>query len=106
MHFKSRLRESNLCAVSLLDALSHNAGEEFSCRLNSATAIGDESAGDAAEDERLELLGGIAGEIRELAATGDLGQARVYVGLLRHLAGGAISAAASIQQETLSSDWN
>jgi hypothetical protein len=103
---KSRLRESNLCAVSLLDALSHNAGEELSCRLNSATTIIGGPAADAAEDERLELLGGIAGEIRELAATGDLGRARVYVGLLRHLAGGAISAGASLQRETLSSDWN
>ena len=106
MPFKSCLRESNLCAVSLLDALSHDAGDDFSCRLSSATAFSGASAGDAAEDERLELLGGIAGEIQDLAAAGDLRHARVYVGLLRHLAGAAISAQASAQRETPSSDWN
>lgn len=110
MASRSPLRNSNLCAVSLLDALNRPSAGDLARRLENALELGHSSAEDTEEGERIELLGGIARQIRDLAAAGNLEQAGVYIDLLRHLAAPAafhvISIAASTQRETPSSGWN
>lgn len=111
MAYKSGMYDSNRCALSLLDALRRQRSEDLALGLNTAAELGRSGAEDTAEGERIELLGGIASEIRELAASGGLEDADVYIGLLRHLAAPAAagrfsSAAASIQRGRPSSDWN
>jgi hypothetical protein len=59
-----------------LDAALHSA-ERLSAERNGLSAD---------EEERLELLGGIAGQMRRDMAQGDIAQPETYRRLLRHLA--------------------
>jgi hypothetical protein len=107
MALKFALRESNLRAASLLEALNPEGSSELDGRLESAAALDSKPVEDTAESERLELLAGIAAEIRGLIAADHMERAGVYIGLLRGLAEpGPTSIGASTQQGTLSSDWN
>jgi hypothetical protein len=85
-----------------LQALSDEDNRELAKRLETAASLDGGRAADAAEGERMELLAGIAGELRGMIGAEGLAAAGVYIDLLQHLAAPAagaraISAAASLQ---------
>jgi hypothetical protein len=88
MRFQSRLSHSNLCALGILHAL-RCASDDLTERLNEATSLEQdrELARDNAEEERIELLGGVARELRTMLSSRGITDAQVYIDLLEHLAG-------------------
>jgi hypothetical protein len=89
LHFS----KSTACAAAILKAWRDNDLEQLSQKLIKATILDTDlpEPSAAGECERRELLGGIAGEIRGIVATGRIEEAAVYLPLLRHLANPLIS---------------
>jgi hypothetical protein len=74
---------SAICAADILQAWHENDQD----RLNRKLAAPDfEPSGNSHECERLELLDGIATQIRSSIASGQVQEASVYIPLLQHLA--------------------
>lgn len=82
--------KSAICAANILDAWLENEPEKLNRRLVTGAAAELESVTDSDERERLELLDGIATEIRGFLATGQAQSAGVYLSLLHHLAEPAV----------------
>jgi hypothetical protein len=80
------LSNSILCAAAILASWHENNLEKLQRTLADAATLPTGSADSAGEGERLELLAGIASEMRRMIASGEVQQATVYAPLLRHLA--------------------
>jgi hypothetical protein len=73
-------------ATCILEAWQQQDFALFRSGLNQISAIPVTEQLTSEERERIDLLRGIASEMGGIAAHGDSGEARVYLGLLRHLA--------------------
>ena len=80
---------SAICATDILEAWREDDREQLNRNLAKGVASNFEPRGNSHECERLELLDGIAAQIRCSIASGRVQDARVYLPLLRHLAGPA-----------------
>lgn len=78
--------------MEILDAWRENDLEQLRRELTTAAGMGCPAVGDPDECERVELLGGIAEEMREMVASGHMDGAHVYFSLLNHLAEPAVTA--------------
>lgn len=78
------MSRSAACATDILEAWRENDPEQLNIELAKGSAPELASSENWHERERLELLGGIATEIKSSIASGQ--DAGVYLGLLRHLA--------------------
>jgi hypothetical protein len=82
------MTRSALCATGILDAWRENDQEQLNRELAKGSAPEFAFDENCHERERLELLDGIATEIKSSIASGR--DAGVYLGLLRHLAKPAV----------------
>jgi hypothetical protein len=85
------LSSSTICAAAILVAWREHNVENLSLNLANATALDIEAAASAGEGERLELLDGIAIQMRGLMAAGQIQEATVFIPLLCHLAAPVIA---------------
>ena len=81
--------DSTTCATGILDAWSQNDLNLLYSELDRAASLDAPPVMGADEHERIELLEGIASEMRGMVAGGRMEGASVYFDLLRHLAGTA-----------------
>jgi hypothetical protein len=77
---------SAICAADILEAWRENDPEHLKQELANGATPDFEPCGNSHECERLELLDGIATQIRRSIASGNVQDAGVYIRLLRHLA--------------------
>jgi hypothetical protein len=73
-------------ANGILEAWSEKNLPRFRDELENASSLDAADSLPPEERERTELVAGIAAEMRGIVASGDLDEADVYLGLLRHLA--------------------
>lgn len=74
------------CAADILEAWRENDREQLNRRLAKDATTDFDPNGNAYECERLELLDGIATQLRCSIASGHAQDANVYIPLLQHLA--------------------
>ena len=77
---------SAICATDILEAWRDDDREQLNRNLAKGVTPDFEPNGNSHECERLELLDGIAAQIRCSIASGRVQDASVYLPLLRHLA--------------------
>jgi hypothetical protein len=75
-----------ICAADILKAWLQNDRKQLNQKLATDATADIEPARDSHERERMELLNGIATEMRNSIASGQEQAAGVYISLLRHLA--------------------
>jgi hypothetical protein len=80
------MSSSAICAADILEAWRENDREQLNRRLAQDATPDLEPSRNSHECERLELLDGIAAQIRYSIASGHVQDASVYIPLLRHLA--------------------
>lgn len=80
------MSSSAICAADILEAWRENDREQLNRELVKDAPPDFEPCRNSHECERLELLDGIAAQIRRSIASGQVQNARVYIPLLRHLA--------------------
>jgi hypothetical protein len=80
------MSRSAICAADILKAWRENNREQLSRKLAKSAAPDSEPSGNSHECERLELLDGIATQLRLSIASGQAQDAGVYIPLLQHLA--------------------
>jgi hypothetical protein len=80
------LSNSTLSAAAILSAWRENNLEQLDRNLADASVLHAEPTTSPYESERLDLLGGIAVEMRRMMASGQIPEAAVYIPLLDHLA--------------------
>lgn len=85
------MSRSAICAADILEAWRENDREQLNRRLVKGTTRDFETSGNSYEWERLELLDGIATQIRRSIASGQAQDASVYIPLLQHLATAGIT---------------
>lgn len=79
------MTRSAVCAAGILEAWQESDYQQLD-RTLASNATPDCELRDSHELERLELLNGIANQIRGSLASGQVEDANVYLPLLRHLA--------------------
>jgi hypothetical protein len=80
------MSSSAICAADILEAWCENDREQLNRELVKDATPDFEPCRNSHECERLELLDGIAAQIRRSIASGQVQNASVYIPLLRHLA--------------------
>ena len=80
------MSRSAICAADILEAWRENDPEQLNRKLATHTTADVELVANSHECERMDLLDGIATQIRGFIASGQAQDASVYIPLLQHLA--------------------